>query len=1177
MTIVTHTIDLTVTKLRTKLWLSGRRIGTFLLFGAMLMSSICDSRAANVVIDNFENRSTAAPWLTWKSSTSGVSGSVATSTGYLSTRALVLNYSFSCPTVGANCGQVLAATLTPSSAITPGKAIGFMTKSPSDVRVSVQLVDQSNQSFQYRTVRPLEGSDPATWYYAFVDLQKPSNFWGGANNGVIQGQIKSIWIYVESFAGKAVTGSAFVDDLTMLGAVPATPGLIYVNGAANLDNFENRTSISPWTAWQSTATGMSASVSPVAGYGSTRALALNYSLTCTTVGNNCGQYLAAALALPYPVTPGAAIRFITRSPSNVRLSLRLTDSGGQTFQYRAVRPLEGQNPTYWYPVTIDLKKPQGFWGGANNGVIQGQIRSLWILAETTEGKAVTGTVTVDDIALLSAMPTPTALSYVNGVATIDNFENRTTAAPWTAWQSAANGTAIGVSTTLGYASTRALALNYSFTCTTFGSNCGQYGAAIFPLPVPVTPGAGMSFTTKSPPEARISLRIVDQGDQTLMYRTIRPLDAFNPDLWYRAVVDFSKPMGFWGGANNGTIQGQIKAIWVVVEATIGKAVSGTVSIDDLSMLSSAPATPSVTYDDGTAVLDNFDSRTSVAPWMYQGGDSLSQGSIHPTTGSTGSNAMALAYSFTCQNGTCGKYVVAGTQLPVALGGGAGVSLKAQTPADVSLRLRVVDSGGQTLQYRITRPLESTDTTAWYDVFASFAKPMAFWGGTANGIIQYPIVSLSIVANNLSGMAGSGEVRVDDIAAVESPNAPFTLNPTTSAVIAAPASMQNLPARIGIAHAPDSNPAPLDQAKAAGAKLIRTDLILEDVENSNGYNFQKYDNLLAALEARGMGALFIVRQYYTSPRYSLATSPGITSFGYFAEAAARRYAGRNVRYEVWNEPDEAGFWGGRTPSAAEYAAMSSAAIAAIRRGDPAAKVSTAGISMFMYQYISDALNAGAASTADAIGLHGYREEREPESVAESLPLSRKIISAALGDNRPVWMTEWGYSNPEIPGDARTVQFRNRQANLLSRKILSQCALDTPIAVWYNLVDSGTDPYYREDNFGLLDVNNQPKAALQALKTITSAATGRLYRGLLSTTPPGLHVMKLEDATTIVFIAWNSDPGRNVSINLPIDSLQATTDFLGTAINGSSSALAPGYRIHTLTEASGPIFVTYIKSP
>ena len=36
-------------------------------------------------------------------------------------------------------------------------------------------------------------------------------------------------------------------------------------------------------------------------------------------------------------------------------------------------------------------------------------------------------------------------------------------------------------------------------------------------------------------------------------------------------------------------------------------------------------------------------------------------------------------------------------------------------------------------------------------------------------------------------------------------------------------------------------------------------------------------------------------------------------------------------------------------------------------------------------------------------------------------------------------------------------------------------------------------------------------------------------------------------------------------------------LRASIAGNSSALAPDYRIHTLTETSGPVFITYTKSP
>ena len=68
----------------------------------------------------------------------------------------------------------------------------------------------------------------------------------------------------------------------------------------------------------------------------------------------------------------------------------------------------------------------------------------------------------------------------------------------------------------------------------------------------------------------------------------------------------------------------------------------------------------------------------------------------------------------------------------------------------------------------------------------------------------------------------------------------------------------------------------------------------------------------------------------------------------------------------------------------------------------------------------AATAGAALSADAIALHGYREGRTPESLAESILTSRVLVKTALGDNRQIWMTEWGYSNPEITGSA-TLRF------------------------------------------------------------------------------------------------------------------------------------------------------------
>ena len=116
-------------------------------------------------------------------------------------------------------------------------------------------------------------------------------------------------------------------------------------------------------------------------------------------------------------------------------------------------------------------------------------------------------------------------------------------------------------------------------------------------------------------------------------------------------------------------------------------------------------------------------------------------------------------------------------------------------------------------------------------------------------------------------------------------------------------------------------------------------------------------------------------------------------------------------------------------------------------------------------------------------------------------------------------------------------------------MTQCALDAPVAVWYNLVDSGADPYNREHNFGLLDDNYFRKPAFHALKVITAAAVGRSFVGLIGNTPAGLHIMKLEDAAQSLFIAWNSEAGRSVSLNVPAASLLTVTNYVGTPLNGA----------------------------
>ncbi len=712
-------------------------------------------------------------WAAYRPSVTGVSVSVSSTAGHTGSQALALNYSFSCTTVGSNCGQYAAATFSLPYPLTPGVGIAFMTRSSPELKLFARVIDESGQTLQYRVPRPLEGFDPAAWHQVAFELAKPTSYWGGANNGVIQGRITAIWIIADSRVGRAISGAVAIDNLVMLSVMPPAHVLTYTSGRALLDAFDNRSVTEPWAFVKSSGSGTSGSLTTATGYTSTRSLGLKYGFTCTTASSTCGQYVMARLPLEVPLLPGKGLSLATRSPADILLTLRVIDSGGQTLQYRLTRPLEGYDGVTWYVANVDFANPKDYWGGANNGVIQGRIKEIALVAESRAGRALTGTVSVDAVTMLQALQAPLSLGYTDGRATLDDLE-RPTLGPWSAYRSSVNGMSASVSAVTGYASPQALALNYSFSCTTVGSNCGQYAAATFSLPYPLTPGVGIAFMTRSSPELKLFARVIDESGQTLQYRVPRPLEGFDPAAWHQVAFELAKPTSYWGGANNGVIQGRITAIWIIADSRVGRAVSGAVAIDNLVMLSKMPPAHVLTYISGRALLDAFDNRSVTEPWeSVKSSGAGTSGSLTTATGYASTRGLGLKYGFTCTTAgsTCGQYVMARLPLEVPLLPGKGLSLATRSPADILLTLRVIDSGGQTLQYRLTRPLEGYDGVTWYVANVDFANPKDYWGGANNGVIQGRVKEIALVAESMAGRSLSGTVSIDAVTMLELPPPP----------------------------------------------------------------------------------------------------------------------------------------------------------------------------------------------------------------------------------------------------------------------------------------------------------------------------------------------------------------------------------------------------------------------
>jgi polysaccharide biosynthesis protein PslG len=367
---------------------------------------------------------------------------------------------------------------------------------------------------------------------------------------------------------------------------------------------------------------------------------------------------------------------------------------------------------------------------------------------------------------------------------------------------------------------------------------------------------------------------------------------------------------------------------------------------------------------------------------------------------------------------------------------------------------------------------------------------------------------------------------------------------------------------------------LDLAREAGFRFARVDLLWERVERGGAYLFQAYDALMSALESRGMGGLLILDYGHPDHGGSVPrTAEDIAAFGRFAEAAATRFKGRDVRYEIWNEPDIVQFWRPK-PDAREYAALLREAVPAIHRADPAAKVVSGGVSRFDLKFLRKAINPGIAAGLTAIGVHPY-PKGGPETIGPELEKLRQWARQSFGERLEIWNTEWGYSSTNaaqsLRGNGPSEDPRLQQARLAVREILTVWSVGFPLSVWYDLQDDGTDAENPEQNYGLLDANGAPKPAMQAVRTVMTAVKGRRFAGAIQRAPAGLHAMRFDGPSDVLIIVWNDQPGKRRTIQYAKNNLLSVTGLMGNTVEVKADSF--GEVQMEINEAAGPIYLLW----
>jgi len=190
---------------------------------------------------------------------------------------------------------------------------------------------------------------------------------------------------------------------------------------------------------------------------------------------------------------------------------------------------------------------------------------------------------------------------------------------------------------------------------------------------------------------------------------------------------------------------------------------------------------------------------------------------------------------------------------------------------------------------------------------------------------------------------------------------------------------------------------LEAIRDAGFRWVKQDFSWREIEGLGKGRFDWAITDRIVEQAERLSLKLIVRldseptwasgQVYPNDSKVIMSPPrNYQDFADFAYAVASRYRGRIAAYQIWNEPNLAREWGGQAPSPADYTRLLKAGFEAIKRGDEAAYVITAGmapttrndkVAMPDTAFVKQMYAAGAKPYFGFLGAHGAGFKAPPE--------------------------------------------------------------------------------------------------------------------------------------------------------------------------------------------------------
>jgi beta-xylosidase len=320
----------------------------------------------------------------------------------------------------------------------------------------------------------------------------------------------------------------------------------------------------------------------------------------------------------------------------------------------------------------------------------------------------------------------------------------------------------------------------------------------------------------------------------------------------------------------------------------------------------------------------------------------------------------------------------------------------------------------------------------------------------------------------------------------------------------------------------------------GLEWTRVDLHWDRHEPARGqYRFTELDGVVEQLQQQQLRSVFYL--VGSAPHATSAPAGSPTPDQYpprkpklFADAMAvfaRRYPSVNT-WQVWNEPNLPSFWRPHEDPVG-YARLLQSSVQSLRQAAPNKPIVMAGMAYYSQMPVKGGLmleelgKLGVQQLGTIVAYHPYSQEPESdEPGVNDFVLRARQLNATLRSVQvpAIWATEWGWSSYAGPKELQEIIGEQGQADYLLRRLALMSALDYDRIFLFALSDLDSRASARDQHYGLLDLQGNPKPAYLALQRFLTISGPSLE----PSDPPQL-AANVDD---LYSIAWTRADGRNL---------------------------------------------------